>query len=270
MITLNEGFILIRGAGDLASGIAWRLYQVGFQIVMTEISAPTAIRRTVAFSEAIYEGTVAIEGVLGQVSEVHHIPDLLKAGRIPVVVDPDLKEVLTLNPDILIDARMTKGCLSSFRPTHMQDAPYVIGVGPGFYAGKDVHAVVETQRGHTLGRVILSGEALPNTGIPGMIAGESEKRVLRATQDGIFKTQRQIGEMVTAGEILALIHQSAVKASISGVLRGLLRSGSSVHSGMKVGDIDPRAQSQHCYTISDKSLSVAGGVMEAVLRFLYG
>ena len=254
--------ILIRGAGDIATGIALRLYRAGMQVVMTDLPAPTAIRRTVCFSQAIILGEMTVEDVTAHRAET---PDqaeaLLAQGLIPVLADPDCTCRTRLRPDALVDAILAKRNLG----TKMDDAPIVVGIGPGFTAGEDCHAVVETMRGHTLGRVIYSGSALPNTNIPGLIGGFAGERVLRAPCDGIFTAVHRIGDTVEEGETIGFVEGQPMKCTISGVLRGVLDDGVPVKKGMKSGDVDPRCKPEYCTTISDKALAVGGGVVEAVL-----
>ena len=254
--------ILIRGAGDIATGIALRLYRAGMQVVMTDLPAPTAIRRTVCFSQAIILGEMTVEDVTARRAET---PDqaeaLLAQGLIPVLADPDCTCRTRLRPDALVDAILAKRNLG----TKMDDAPIVVGIGPGFTAGEDCHAVVETMRGHTLGRVIYRGSALPNTNIPGLIGGFAGERVLRAPCDGIFTAVHRIGDTVEEGETIGFVEGQPMKCTISGVLRGVLDDGVPVKKGMKSGDVDPRCKPEYCTTISDKALAVGGGVVEAVL-----
>ena len=256
-------FALIRGAGDLASGIALRLWHSGFDVVMTEIEHPTSIRRTVSFSDAVVNGRTDVEDVSAQRAEnITHARELLKRDILPVFVDPECDCRKELHPDVVIDAILAKRNLG----TKITDAPIVIGVGPGFEAGVDCHAVVETMRGHTLGRVIYEGSALPNTNIPGRIGGFTGERVLRAPADGVFKGTRKIGDSVEAGEIVGYVGDQPMTCTIGGILRGLLADGAEVHKGMKAGDVDPRGNKDYCYTVSDKALAIAGGVLEAILH----
>lgn len=253
---------LIRGAGDLASGIALRLWRSGVDVVMTDLPVPTAIRRTVAFSEALRLGETTVEGIRAvKANTIEKAAVLLKEKCIPVLVDPDCACRLILQPEVLVDAILAKRNLG----TSITDAPIVIGVGPGFTANVDCHAVVETMRGHTLGRVYYEGSALPNTNIPGRIGGFTGERVLRAPCGGPFTPVKDIGDMVQEGDIVAYVQGEPIKATIGGVIRGLLPAGVPVHKGMKSGDIDPRHCVENCYTVSDKSLAVGGGVLEAVL-----
>ena len=254
--------VLIRGAGDLASGIALRLRRAHLSVVMTDLEKPTAIRRTVAFSEAIVHGETAVEGITARRADtVEEALFLLEKHIIPVLPDPEGRCIPLLRPDAVVDAILAKRNLG----TRITDAPVVIGVGPGFTAREDCHAVVETMRGHTLGRVYYSGSALPNTGIPGLIGGFSGERVLRAPAEGVFHPLRAIGDRVEEGEAAATVDGVPVVCTLTGVLRGILPEGTVVHAGMKAGDIDPRCKVEHCYTASDKALSVGGGVLEAVL-----
>ena len=256
--------VLIRGAGDIATGIALRLYRSGLQVVMTDLPRPTAIRRTVCFSPAITDGEATVEGV-----RAVYAPDAaaakkyLSQGAVPVLADPELACRDALHPDALVDAILAKRNLG----TRMTDAPVVVGVGPGFTAGEDCHAVVETMRGHTLGRVIYRGSALPNTNIPGLIGGYAGERVLRAPADGIFTQLLDIGAEVKAGDIAGTVGGEPMRCTIDGCLRGLLQGGLTVPQGMKCGDIDPRCKRDHCFRASDKALAVGGGVLEALLHF---
>ncbi|MBR3561861.1 MAG: EF2563 family selenium-dependent molybdenum hydroxylase system protein [Oscillospiraceae bacterium] len=255
---------LIRGAGDIASGIALRLWHSGIQVVMTEIERPTTIRRTVAFSDAVVNGEQTVEDVTALCAETWEAAFLyLEQGNIPVLVDPDCACREAIRPDALVDAILAKRNLG----TAITDAPIVVGVGPGFTAGVDCHAVVETMRGHTLGRVIYNGSALPNTNLPGLIGGFAGERVLRAPADGSFHGLRRIGDFVEAGETIGTVAGAPMTATISGVLRGLIADGVTVKKGLKSGDIDPRGKAEYCRTASDKALAVGGGVLEAILHF---
>jgi len=259
--------VLIRGAGDLASGIALRLHRSGFDVVMTEIERPTAVRRTVAFCEAVVDGKQTVEDVTAVRAENREEALLcLERGLIPVLVDPDCVCREHLRPDVLVDAILAKRNLG----TRLTDAPIVIGVGPGFTAGEDCHAVVETMRGHTLGRAIYAGSALPNTAVPGLIGGFAGERVLRAPADGTFRAAAKIGDLVHAGDIAGYVAGEPMRCQIDGVLRGLIADGVPVTKGLKSGDVDPRAKVEYCYTTSDKALSIGGGVLEAILHFSAG
>ena len=255
---------LIRGAGDIASGIALRLWRSGIQVVMTEIERPTTIRRTVAFSDAVVNGEQTVEDVTAQrASSTKEAWKILTQNKIPVLVDPDCACREAISPDALVDAVLAKRNLG----TAITDAPIVVGVGPGFTAGVDCHAAVETMRGHTLGRVIYDGAPLPNTNIPGLIGGFAGERVLRAPADGVFQGLRRIGDYVEAGEAVGTVAGVPMTATISGVLRGLLADGVTVKKGLKSGDVDPRGKAEYCRTASDKALAVGGGVLEAILHF---
>lgn len=254
--------IVIKGAGDLASGVAVRLAHCGYPIVMTDLSHPTSIRRTVCFSEAILKGTFTVEDVTAEyASDVDAIPAIHEREHIAVLADPEAACIKTLHPEVVVDAILAKRNLG----TKITDAPIVIALGPGFTAGIDCHAVIETMRGHDLGRVILKGAAEPNTGIPGNISGFTTERVLRAPKDGVFVEFRRIGDLVERGEPVAQVDGEPIPASISGVIRGLLPTGTPVQKGMKSGDIDPRGVLNHCYTVSDKARAIGGGVLEAIL-----
>ena len=252
--------IVIKGAGDLATGIAHRLFRSGFQIIMTELAQPTVIRRTVSFAEAVFNGATVVEGVMAVKTEINKAAQIVNEGKIAVVIDAEATVVEMFRPWGVVDAILAKRNLG----TQIGDAPVVIGVGPGFTAGVNVHAVVETKRGHYLGQVITKGQALPDTGIPGEIGGYTQERILRAPCQGVFHSICRIAQQVKAGDIVAQVNGLPVRAAISGVLRGLLRDGLAVTAGLKVGDIDPRGVPEHCYTISDKARSVGGGVLEAL------
>ncbi|NLW07292.1 MAG: EF2563 family selenium-dependent molybdenum hydroxylase system protein [Clostridia bacterium] len=255
--------VVIKGGGDLASGVAHRLHQAGFQVIITEIARPTVIRRTVAFASAVYDNKVTVEGVTARlVDEAAAALAVTRQGDIAVIVDPRAEIIKAVKPEIVVDAILAKTNLG----TTKDDASIVIALGPGFCAGRDVHAVVETKRGHFLGRVIWQGEAAANTGVPGLIEGYGAERVLRAPADGIFQVCRAIGDLVAAGETVATVDGIPMKATINGVLRGLLHDGLQVSKGMKAGDVDPRGQRDHCFTISDKARAIAGGVLEAILH----
>lgn len=259
--------VLIRGAGDIATGIALRLYRTGIQVVMTDLPRPTAIRRTVCFSPAITDGETVVEDVRAvRADSPVQALSLLAQGAVPVLPDPECLCREQLHPDALVDAILAKRNLG----TRITDAPVVVGIGPGFTAGEDCHAVVETMRGHTLGRVIYRGSALPNTNIPGLIGGYAGERVLRAPDDGIFHTVLDIGAQVKSGDVAGEVNGKPMVCTIDGVLRGLLADGTPVHKGMKSGDVDPRCKEEYCYTASDKALAVGGGVLEALLYFAKG
>ena len=254
--------VLIRGAGDIATGIALRLYRAGMQVVMTDLPHPTAIRRTVSFSEAMLKGQTRVENITARFVPVEQVQSVLAAGEIPVLADPDCKCKELLQPQVLVDAILAKKNLG----TIITDAPVVIAVGPGFTAGVDCHAVVETMRGHYLGRAIWDGPAQPNTAVPGLIGGYAGERVLRAPAEGIFRPVLEIGAQVQAGDVAGFVGETPMTCTIGGILRGILPDGTPVHKGMKAGDVDPRCEKAHCYCASDKALAVGGGVLEAILQ----
>ena len=256
--------VMIKGAGDIASGIAMRLWRAGINVVMTDLPRPSSIRRTVCFSEAVYRGETTVEEVRARRAEnAADALRLLEENILPVIVDPKAESAKELHPEVIVDAILAKENLG----TAITDAPGVVGVGPGFTAGVDCHAVVETMRGHTLGRVIWSGGAIPNTGVPGVIGGYGAERVLRSPAAGVFEPKMEIGRMVKAGEVAALVGGQPMLCTIDGCLRGLLQGGLTVPAGMKCGDIDPRCKQSHCFQASDKALAVGGGVLEALLHF---
>jgi len=260
---MKDLIVLIRGAGEMASGVAHRLYQSHFKICMVEISHPLAVRREVSFCEAIYEGEKEVEGVRAKfISTPQEIQSVWEEGKIPLLVDPDGKKTRNfLKPDALVDAIIAKKNLG----TQMRDAPLVIGLGPGFTAGEDVHIVIETNRGQNLGKMILNGTAEPDTGIPGETGGFTVERVLRTMKKGIFHSHKSIGDRVSKGSVVAVVDDFPVIAKISGMVRGLIRDGVEVRRGMKVGDIDPRGKRELCFTVSDKARAIGGGVLEAIL-----
>lgn len=256
--------VLIRGAGDLASGIALRLHHAHMQIVMTDLPHPTAIRRTVCFSQALLFGTMQVEDVTAERAErVEDVRNILSRGNIAVLADPEAACIAQIKPDAVVDAILAKRNLG----TRITDAPCVVGVGPGFTAGVDCHAAVETMRGHYLGRVITHGSPIPNTNIPGLIGGFAGERVLRAPADGIFHQLLDIGAKVRAGDTAGEVDSVPMLCHIDGVLRGILADGTPVHRGMKSGDVDPRGETAYCDTVSDKALAVGGGVLQAILQF---
>jgi len=254
--------ILIRGAGDLASGVAIRLFRAGLHVLMTELEQPLAVRRTVSFAQAIFQGQISIEGITGckveDAAAVLKVSALLDARQIPVVVDPQCNSAIILHPSVIVDARMSKR-----PPEPLEHAALMfIGLGPGFTAPLNCDAVVETERGHTMGRVILHGTAKPDSSRPD---GDG-RRVLRAPTTGIFESAAHIGQHLEAGETIAKVGRSPVVAPFSGILRGLLQPGLVAQVGMKIGDLDARDDPALCQLVSDKSLAVGGGVLEAMLR----
>jgi xanthine dehydrogenase accessory factor len=262
--------VVVRGAGDLATGCIVRLVRAGFRVAALESARPSSIRRTVCLSEAMYEGEAEVEGVRAvRLDDPERLLDVLArsgpAGPVPILADPEGAVPARLRPLALVDAIVAKRNLG----TRLGLAQVVVALGPGFEAGVDCHAVVETNRGHDLGRVLLHGRAEPDTGIPGLIAGLGRERVLHAPAAGVAENLRRIGDRVRAGEQVLALHSpegtAAVAAAIDGVLRGLIRDGYPVPRGMKIADVDPRCRPEHCFRISDKALAVAGGVLEAIL-----
>ena len=280
---MNKKILIIcRGGGDLATGIVHRLFRAGFPVLVLETDSPAAIRRQVSFSEAVYDGTATVEGVTAERiasanrASVNHV---LEEGRVPLLVDPEGSSIPLLKPDIVVDAIIAKKNLG----TAKEMAPLVIGVGPGFTAGEDVDLVVESMRGHNLARIFTTGSALPNTGIPGNIGGFTKERVLHAEAAGYMKNIRQIGDIVEKGEEIARIYEKmtedgtfsgsyvSVEASISGIIRGLIREGYHFQKGFKIADIDPReSELANCFTISDKARSIGVSVLEAVCGYVNG
>ncbi len=247
----------------MASGIAHRLHKCHLRVLITEVAMPLAVRRGVAFAEAVYQGTQIVEGIRARrVFDAQQGREAWKCGEVPLFIDPEAKIRELIKPSIVVDAIMAKKNIG----TEMSFAPLVIGVGPGFTAGIDVHAAIETDRGHNLGRVIWSGETAKNTFAPTPVEGFSEKRVLRTPQKGSFKALREIGDLVNVGDILAEVDGCTIRAQIKGVLRGILKDGILVEEGTKAGDIDPRGKEEYCHTISDKARAIAGGVLEAILH----
>lgn len=260
---MENNRVLVKGAGDLASGIALRLHRSGFSVIMTETAVPTTVRRTVAFSPAVYQGACRVEDVEGVLCTTwKEAEEALISRRIAVMVDETATVRESFKPDVLVDAILAKRNLG----TGIDDAPTVIGVGPGFTAGVDCHCVVETKRGHYLGRCIWEGSAIPNTGVPGMIGGYAMERLIKATGDGEFRGCVFIGDQVKKGDLVGYAGKTPVYALIDGVVRGLLQDGVPVTIGMKSGDIDPRCEVSHCYTVSDKASAIGGGVLEGILR----
>ena len=257
----KKNLIIVRGGGDIATGTIYKLYQSRFPVLVLEIANPSCIRRTISFCEAVFDKKVEVEGVTAKRAEsLEDAFAIYGQGQIPVMIDENGSMIQEVQPPVVVDAILAKRNLG----TKITDAPAVIGVGPGFCAGKDVDAVIETQRGHNLGRVIYEGEAAPNTGIPGMIGGYAKERVIHASATGKLHILRQIGEIVEPGDILADIEGTPVETVIGGVIRGMIREGYPVTKGFKMADIDPRLNEyENCFTISDKARCIAGGVVEA-------
>jgi xanthine dehydrogenase accessory factor len=264
-VKLSDIRVVIKGGGDIGSGISWRLHQCGFRVLITEMPKPLAVRRKVAFCEAVYDGRCQVEGVECLLANnTEEVPLIWARRKIPLVVDPGFESKHMVQPDVVVDATLAKKNLG----TRLSDGPVVIGVGPGFEVGMDVHFVVETNRGHDLGRLLLKGSASPNTGSPGPIMGITTARVLRAPKTGQWGSKADIGDMVKKGDLVGSVSGAPVKAEIDGVIRGLIRPGAQVSEGLKIGDIDPRGKREYCFTVSEKALAISGGVLEGIFRGL--
>lgn len=256
---MTAPLVVVRGAGDLASGVIWRLARAGWPVIACELAEPLTVRRTVAFSAAVADGRAEVEGVTAILCDgADEAISTAERGDVAVLVSPTLPPI---EAAVVVDARLAKRNID----TTIDDAPLVIGLGPGFEAGTDVHAVIETKRGHRLGRALWHGSAAPNTGIPGTVGGRAAERVLRAPADGAPRWTVAIGEVVTEGQPLGSVAGTELTAPFAGVVRGLLADGVEVAAGTKIGDVDPRADPAACFEISDKALAVAGGVLEAIL-----
>lgn len=255
-------YVLIRGGGDLASGAVLRLHRVGILVLVVEKPQPLAVRRSVAFAQAVYDGEVNVEDVSGQL--IQYPAEMLKcwqSGRVPVLVDPDLKVCEKYPPVVLVDATMLK----NEDPISLNTVAFVVGLGPGFEVGTNCHAAVETNRGHFLGRVYWSGSTEADTGIPEKVGEYARERVLYAPVDGDVATCLEIGDIVKAGDLVLSVSGHEVRAPFPGIVRGLIQTGVYVNAGTKVGDIDPRLEAFRCWTVSEKSLAIGGGVLEAIL-----
>ncbi|SDH41801.1 selenium-dependent molybdenum cofactor biosynthesis protein YqeB [Desulfosporosinus hippei] len=267
-LVMNGPVVLIRGAGEQASGVGWALAKAGFRVVMTEVAKPLMVRWPVCFGTAVEEGRWQVEGITACRVDLPatDCETAWKAGEIPILVDPDLEMLPVLKPQILVDAIMAKQNLGTKRNM----APMTIGLGPGFTAGEDVDLVIETNRGHNLGRIIYAGPAQPNTGIPGEVKGISKDRVVYSTITGIFRAKREIGEQVLAGDCLGEIEDGIQTAKvftlIDGVLRGLLRTNTQISANIKVGDIDPRGREEFCWTISEKARAIGAAVLVSIME----
>ena len=264
---MNDQLVVVRGGGDLATGTIYKLKKCGYSVLVLETEKPSAIRRNVAFSEAVYEGCQTVEDVTAKLAaNPKEAMGFISEGDVAVMIDPQAACLKELEAAVLVDCILAKRNLGTNRGM----APVTIGLGPGFYAGEDVDAVIETMRGHNLGRVILKGAAIPDTGIPGAVAGVTKERVIHAPAEGILRNISHIADVVEKGQKIAFIESREgiidVRASISGLLRGLLRDGYRVTKGFKIADIDPRLEEyENCFTISDKARCIAGGVLEAIL-----
>lgn len=264
-VLFGRALVVVRGGGDLASGVIYRLHRAGFPVIVTELPHPVLVRRAVSYGEAVYAGKVTIEHITA--SRAVNLDDAhiaLAQDMIPVLIDPLGEAITTLKPAVVVDARMAKVNID----TLIDDAPLVVALGPGFNAGVDCHAVIETNRGHHLGRVIWQGSAEPDTGTPGSIQGVTHSRILRAPKAGYVVPYAAIGDALQTGALIAQMEDEMIAAPFSGVLRGLIHEQVHVSAGMKIGDLDPRAARENCFTISDKSLAIGGGVLEAVFAAL--
>lgn len=262
---INETIVAVRGGGDLATGTIQKLFRSGFKVIILETANPLAIRRTVALCEAIRSGEFSVEGMIAKRIEVPKEAEAVwAAGKIPIMVDPTGEKVQALQPTAVIDAILAKKNLG----TTKEMAPIVIALGPGFDAGQDCDAVIETMRGHRLGRIIFAGKPIPNTGIPGVLGGKSAERVVHSPANGVIKHLHEIGDSVKKGETLFYVGDIAVPSPLTGILRGLILDGIRVPEGMKVADVDPRSKEEVDYmTISDKARTIGGGALEALLYF---
>jgi len=260
---LSDIRVCVKGGGDIASGVAWRLHQCGLKVFIAEIPQPMAVRRKVSFCEAVYDGHAVVEGVEGVlIQKADDVYSVWDRGKIPVLVDPECEAKHVIRPDVIVDAILAKKNIG----TSIDDSPLVIALGPGFEAGRDAHFVVETNRGHYLGRLLDTGSAEPDTGIPGSVQGITSDRVLRAPADGQWESKIDIGDPVRKADIIGSVAGVPAKALIDGVLRGMIRPDITVKTGYKIGDIDPRGKKEYCYSISEKALAVGGGVLEGILR----
>lgn len=260
---METGVVVVRGGGDIATGTIQKLHRSGFKVFVTETDKPTSIRRWVCLSEAVYDGTAEVEDIKSVLCrDYDEVKKVWDDGNVPIAVDKEGVWIDRLKPIAVVDAILAKVNLG----TNINMAPVTVALGPGFCAGKDVTAVIETMRGHDLGRIIFDGYALKNTGIPGEIGGQSEKRVIHSPAEGIIENILDIGSTVNEGDVLAKIGDTEVKAAIPGVVRGLIRNGSYVNMGLKIGDIDPRLKElKNCNTISDKARCIGGSVLEAIM-----
>ncbi|MEG0133599.1 MAG: selenium-dependent molybdenum cofactor biosynthesis protein YqeB [Clostridium sp.] len=265
---MKDNRIVIRGGGDIASGTIQKLHRSGFKVLILEVESPSTIRRNVSFSEAVYDGETMVEGIIGiLVKDIDEILEAWHKGNVPIVVDPKGKLIEAIKPMVVVDAILAKKNLG----TNMDMAPLTIALGPGFEAGVDVNIVVETKRGHNLGRLILKGYAEKNTGIPGIIEGFSRERVIYSPYEGEIRTIKKIGDIVEVNETIAVIEGREVRATMKGLLRGIIRDKTYITKGLKIADIDPRVEEfKNCNTISDKARAIGGAVLEGILYFKRG
>ncbi|MEI0608394.1 selenium-dependent molybdenum cofactor biosynthesis protein YqeB [Brachyspira pilosicoli] len=273
MSLINNELVIVRGAGDLATGVVYSLYKAHFKVIILETQHPSAIRRKVALSEAVYDGKTKVEDIeavlVKNYEEALNIIANKDYKEIPIFIDPNCEILNHIKPTFLIDAIIAKKNLG----TNKSMAKYTIALGPGFTAGKDCDIVIETMRGHNLGRMYLEGEAIPNTGIPGNIGGKEAERVIHASSDGIIENIKNIGDFVREKEVIAYINNDNKKieviAPFEGLLRGIIRDGFKVRNGLKIADIDPRkSEYDNCFTISDKARNLGGAVLTAMM-YLY-
>ncbi|NLC26062.1 MAG: EF2563 family selenium-dependent molybdenum hydroxylase system protein [Fastidiosipila sp.] len=257
--------VLVRGGGDLASAVIHKLWRSGFKVLVYDLPLPSCVRRTVSFCNAIIDGHWEVEGVRATfIKDLSEIEDCFARKEIPITTLPEADLIEYFQPDVFIDATISKR-----DPDYDKDfAPLVIALGPNVIAGRDAHVVVETKRGHYLGNLIYEGVASPNTGIPGDIAGVTSERVLRAPQAGRVRHIRKIGDTVEKDDPVCQVDDQVVRSAVSGVVRGLIVQGYEAKQGLKIGDVDPRNDVRHCYTLSDKGRTIAGGVLEAILHYV--
>ncbi len=256
----SDKLVIVRGGGDLATGIIYRLWKVGYSVLSLEIPAPLVVRRTISVASAVFDGETVIEDM--KAVRIDSLKDFVHCrSSVSVLVDPGGGSISELRPDILVDAIMAKQNLG----TNRNMAPIVIGIGPGFSAPYDVDAVIETKRGHYLGRVIRNGSAIPNTGVPGLIKGCTVERLLRSPGEGHVVPVKSIGDSVMPGDVVAYVEGVPVSSQIEGIVRGLIHPSVKVKKGLKIGDIDPRGEREHCFSITDKALAIAGGVLEVIM-----
>jgi xanthine dehydrogenase accessory factor len=262
----SDTLVLIKGAGDLASGVAYRLHRSGFPVLMTELRTPMMVRHAVSFGQAVYDGEATVEGVTARrLEDPEEASTLARQGEIiPVLVDSEARAVGILKPTVLVDGIMAKHNTG----TRITDAPLVIALGPGFTAGVDCHAAIETNRGHWLARILYEGSPQPDTKTPGKVKGYTRGRVVRAPADGQLRPTARVGDRLRKGDLIGHVNGHEVRAMFDGVLRGLIHPSVPVTKGLKIGDLDPRDVNWHCFTISEKSLAIGGAVLEAILAWL--
>ena len=260
---MNGEVVIVRSGGDIASGVIQKLHRVGFRVLVLEVEKPTSIRRTVCFSEAVYNGKMELEGITAVLAK--NIVEIYQAWAndyVPVIIDPKGEYIEKFKPIAVVDSIIAKHNTG----LNMKLAPITIGIGPGFIAGKDCNVVIESNRGHNMGRLIFEGSAESNTGVPGNIAGYTIERVLKASADGVITTKYNIGDLIKAGDVIASVNSTNIISQIDGIVRGLIREGTYVTKGFKVGDIDPRVgELNNCYTVSDKARAMGGAVLEAIM-----